>query len=82
MLISTIGMLVNVNGVNKKVLPRTQISDDRQGSDRNNSIGPNRATISRHSFHPIWKTIVLNNEEIEETQDCYWDKDSKEESHS
>ena len=67
MLISTTGMQVNVSGVNKKALPRTQISDDREKRERNNSIGPDRATISRRSFHPIWKTIVLNDEEIEKS---------------
>ena len=62
-------------------LSTTQISNNREKSNSDDSISPNRTTILRRSCHPIWKTIVLNDEEIEESQNCYWDEYCKEERH-
>ena len=64
------------------MLIRSHVLNNRKKRDCDNSIGPNRTAISRCSCHPIWKTIVLNDEDIEESQDCDWDENGKEESHS
>ena len=63
-------------------LTRCQEFDDWEICDCDHSISPNRIAIARCSCYPIWKTIVLNEEEIEEYQDCYWDENCKKESHS